>query len=56
MAAETETDTDVGALTDNDGDQTITIGSDGYTISSLLVRSGARAGTLAIDTRQEFSD
>ena len=54
VAAETETDTDVGALTDNDGDQTITIGSDSYTIPSLLVLSGARAGTLAITLDKSF--
>ena len=54
VAAETETDTDVGALTDNNGDQTITIGSDGYTIPSLLVLSGARAGTLAITLDKSF--
>ena len=54
VAAETETDTDVGALTDNNGDQTITIGSDSYTIPSLLVLSGARAGTLAITLDKSF--
>ena len=54
VAAETETDTDVGALTDNNGDQTITIESDTYTIPSLLVLSGARAGTLAITLDKSF--
>ena len=54
VAAETDTDTDVGALTDNNGDQTITIGSDTYTISSVLVLSGARAGTLAITLDKSF--
>ena len=53
VAAETETDTDVGALTDNDGDQTITIGSDGYTISSLLVRNSP-VGALSIDLDVSF--
>ena len=53
VAAETETDTDVGALTDNDGDQTITIGSDGYTISSLLVRNSPM-GALSIDLDVSF--
>ena len=46
-------DTDVGALTDNDGDQTITIGSDGYTISSLLVRNSPM-GALSIDLDVSF--
>ena len=53
VAAETETDTDVGALTDNDGDQTITIGSDSYTISSLLVRNSP-VGALSIDLDESF--
>ena len=46
-------DTDVGALTDNNGDQTITIGSDSYTISSLLVRNSP-AGALSIDLDKSF--
>ena len=46
-------DTDVGALTDNNGDQTITIGSDSYTISSLLVRNSP-LGALSIDLDKSF--
>ena len=46
-------DTDVGALTDNNGDQTITIGSDSYTISSLLVRNSP-VGALSIDLDKSF--
>ena len=53
VAAETETDTDVGALTDNNGDQTITIGSDSYTISALLVRNSP-VGALSIDLDESF--
>ena len=48
-------DTDTGALTDNDGDQTITIGSDSYTISSLLVLS-TPAGDVGDNARHEVSD
>ena len=53
VAADTDTDPDVGALTDNNGDQTITIGSDSYTISSLLVRNSP-AGALAIELDTKF--
>ena len=54
VAAETETDTDVGALTDNNGDQTITIGSDTYTISSLLILTSLAPGALAITLDAKF--
>ena len=53
VAADPDTDPDVGALTDNNGDQTITIGSDSYTISSLLVRNSP-AGALSIDLDKSF--
>ena len=49
-----ETDTDVGALTDNNGDQTITIGSDTYTISSLLILTSGAPGALAITLDAKF--
>ena len=53
VAADPDTDPDVGALTDNSGDQTITIGSDSYTISSLLVRNSP-VGALSIDLDESF--
>ena len=53
VAADPDTDPDVGALTDNNGDQTITIGSDSYTISSLLVRNSP-VGALSIDLDKSF--
>ena len=58
VAAETETDTDVGALTDNNGDQTITIESDTYTISSVLILTSGAVGALVItlDTKFPTSD
>ena len=54
VAAETETDTDVGALTDNNGDQTITIESDTYTISSVLILTSGAVGALTITLDTKF--
>ena len=54
VAAETETETDVGALTDNNGDQTITIESDTYTISSVLILTSGAVGALVITLDTKF--
>ena len=50
------TDPLTGALTDNSGDQTITIGSDGYAVSSLLVLTNQPVGALAISLDKFFPD